>query len=304
MQLRAYCLLIITTLFWGANAIAGKLAVGHVSPFLLTSMRWGLAFLAAVALAAPQLRRDWPIMKKHLLLLFMLGAVGFALFNDAFYLAANYTTAINIVIMQAGMPLIIFIANFFLFRTRATGGQAIGFVLTLAGVLVVASNGSLDALLHLKLNRGDALMLLAILCYGGYTVALRWKPQIHWLSLMTALSAAAFVTSLPFTGWEIATGGVIWPDLPGIAIGVFTALLPGLIAQITYIRGNEMIGSNRAGLFINLVPIFGTLMSIAILGETLRPFHVVALALVLSGIALAERSKGAPRGKARPSEPD
>jgi drug/metabolite transporter (DMT)-like permease len=133
-------------------------------------------------------------------------------------------------------------------------------------------------------------MLLAILLYGGYTVALRWKPPMHWMSFMIAASGAAFVTTLPFAFWELASGAAIYPDLRGAAIGFFTALLPGFVAQITYIRGNEMIGSNRAGLFANLMPVFGTLLSVVLLREEFYLYHAIALALVLGGIWLAETS--------------
>jgi len=278
---------------WAANAVAGKLAVGHISPFLLTSMRWGLSLAAGLALGFPRLVEDWPVVRRNLRLLFLYGAVGFACFNAVFYTAAKYTSAINIVIIQAGMPLIIFIANFLLFRIRVTGGQAVGFALTMAGVVLTTSNGSLETLAGLQLNRGDALMLLAIVLYGGYTVALRWKPPMHWMSFMIAASGAAFITTIPFALWEIAAGAAVYPDLRGTAIGFFTALLPGFVAQVTYIRGNELIGSNRAGLFINLVPIFGTLMSILVIGETLHLYHVLAIVLVLGGITLAERRKAA-----------
>ena len=282
-------------LFWGSNAVAGKLAVGHISPFLLTSTRWGLAFLAALAIGHRQLVRDRQTVLRHFPLLFAYGAIGFAFFNATFYTAEKYTTALNIVIIQAGMPLVIFCVNFLLFRIRITGGQAAGFALTLAGVLLTVSNGSLETFVALHFNRGDALMLLAILFYGSYTAALRWKPAMHWLSFMIALSAAAFVTSLPFTFWEAFDGQLILPDARGAAIGVFTSIGPGLIAQATFIAGNEIIGSNRAGLFVNLVPIFGSMMSIALLGEAFHFYQAVALVMVMGGIMLAERRKRAAR---------
>ena len=293
LQSRAYLLLVVTTLFWGSNAIAGKLAVGHISPLLLTSTRWGLAFLAAVALGHRRFIRDWPTVRRHLPLLFAYGAIGFACFNASFYTAAKYTTALNIVIIQAGMPLVIFCINFLLFSIRVTAGQAAGFALTLAGVGLTVSNGSLEAFVRLHFNRGDALMLLAVLFYSSYTAALRWKPAMHWLSFMTAVSAAAFATSLPFTLWEASAGQLILPDPRGAAIGVFTAIGPGLIAQATFIAGTELIGSNRAGLFINLVPIFGSLMSVALLGEAFHLHQAAALVMVMGGIALAERRKPA-----------
>lgn len=293
MALRAYAFLTLTALLWSGNAIAGRMAVGHVSPFLLTSMRWAFCFVAATLIAAPQLKRDWPALKRHAGLLFALGAGGFTCFNAIFYTAAHYTTAINIVIMQSGMPLVVFAISFALFRTRVTSSQVAGFLLTLIGVLVTAANGSLVRLLHLHLNTGDALMLLAILFYGSYTAALRWKPQMHWMTFMAALSAAAFAASIPFTLWEMAQGTVQWPDARGWGVALYAGFFPGLIAQASFIAGAGLIGGNRAGLFVNLVPVFGAILSVTILGEALRPYHVLGLALVLSGLALAERRRPA-----------
>tara|TARA_R110002050_G_scaffold34839_5_gene87961 strand:- start:1128 stop:2006 length:879 start_codon:yes stop_codon:yes gene_type:complete len=289
--LRAYVLLTITALLWGANAVAGKLAVGHISPMLLTSVRWGTALAILLAFTLPQLRRDANTIRANLPLLAGYGMFGFAFFNILLYSALEYTTAINVAIEQAGMPMVIFLANFILFRIRASWAQVAGFVLTVAGVAVTASSGSLTRLIGLQLNQGDALMLLAVLFYGGYTVALRYKPVLHWQSMITVMAASAFLTSLPFSAYEAMRGTIIWPDTTGWLIAIFTAVFPSLIAQVMFIKGNEIIGSNRAGIFINLVPIFGTLLSVMILGEMLHLYHVVALVLVLGGIWLSERGK-------------
>lgn len=290
MHRTAYVILILTSLFWGGNAIAGKLAIGHVSPMLLTTLRWGVALLVLLAIGWRQLALDWPELRRKLLLLMLLGALGFSIFNVALYSALLYTTAINVSIEQAGMPMIIFIANFLLFRLKVTLGQIAGFVLSIFGVALTASHGEPARLLALDLNFGDVLMLLAILVYGAYTVALRFKPQVHWKSLMIVLSGAAFLTSIPFAVAEAALGAGISPDLRGWTVVVYTAILPSVVAQVFYIRGVELIGANRAGLFINLVPIFGTLLSILILGEAFHAYHAAAMALVLGGIWLAEHS--------------
>ncbi len=290
-MLRAYLFLTITALSWGGNAVAGKLAVGHISPMLLTSLRWGLALIILLAFTLPRVRRDMAVIRANLPLLIGYGAIGFACFNNLLYSALNHTTAINVAIEQAGMPMVIFLANFILFRIKVTSAQIVGFMLTLTGVALTASGGSFIRLIGLELNRGDALMLLAVLCYGGYTVALRYKPEIHWQSMITVMAAAAFVTSLPFAAFEVARETAIWPDTRGWIVAAFTAIFPSLVAQVMFIKGNEIIGSNRAGIFINLVPIFGTLLSVMILGEMLHLYHVVALALVLGGIWLSERGK-------------
>jgi drug/metabolite transporter (DMT)-like permease len=249
------------------------------------------AFIVILPFALPHLARDWPAIRRHWPLLVSYGALGFAGFNAALYAALNYTSTINVVIEQAGMPFIIFVANFLLFRIRVSALQIAGFTLTLAGVALTAGNGDLSTLLSLQLNRGDALMLLAIVLYGGYTVALRWKPDIHWMSLMLVLCLSAAVFSLPLALMESQAGASIYPDATGWALVAFTATFPSLLAQAFYISGVQMIGANRAGLFVNLVPIFGTGLAVLVLNEALYPFHVVALALVLGGIALAERGK-------------
>lgn len=290
MHRTAYVLLLLTMLFWAANAVAGKFAVGHISPILLVTLRWLVAAVLAAWLARKKLRGDWPAIRSNLPFLFLLGAAGFTGFNAALYSALNYTTAINVSIEQAGLPIVIFLANFLLFRMKVTWLQILGVVLTIIGIALTASHGDFTRLAGLDLNFGDALMLLAVLSYGSYSVALRFKPVIHWTTMIFVLSAAAVAASIPFTLWEYAAGYTILPDMTGWAIALFTAVFPSILGQVFYIWSNEMIGSNRAGLFINLVPIFGTLLSIALLGEAFEAFHAVAIVLVLGGIWLAEHS--------------
>ncbi len=268
--------------------MAGKLAVGHVSPMVLTLGRWSLAFALILAISIPQLRRDWPVMRGNLPLLFAYGAIGYTLFNALLYSALNYTTAINVAIAQAGIPMLIFIMNFVLFSTRVSAAQILGFGLTLVGVALVAARGDLASLLHLGVNFGDGLMLIAVAAYAVYTVTLRWKPAINWKSLMALPALAALLTSLPLAVWEAQAGQAIWPDAEGWVVTLYTAVFASLVAQVLYILGVEGLGPNRAGLFINLVPVFGTLLSIAVIGEKLELYHIAALLLALGGIAIAE----------------
>jgi len=290
MHQRAYIYLLLTTLFWGGNAIAGKLAIGHISPMLLTAGRWGLAFVILLIIGWQNVKADLPVIRKHWLLLTLLGTFGFTIFNVALYTALTLTTAINVSIEQAGIPMLIFLLNFLFFRLKASAGQIVGLCFTLLGVALTASHGTLTRLLSLDLNLGDAIMLASMFVYSAYTVALRFKPDIHWHSLMVALTGSAFITSLPFVATEFALGAGIVPDVRGWAVLLYVLIFPSLLAQVLYIKGVELIGANRAGLFINLVPIFGTLLSIILLGEEFHLYHAAALALVFGGIALAEYS--------------
>lgn len=285
---RAYFYLCVTSLFWGANSVAGKLAVGHVSPMVLTTFRWTIALGVILVLMLPQVKRDWPAIRRHWLQLLLYGVFGFTAFNALLYTALGYTSAINAVIEQAGIPMLIFVFNFALFRIQASIAQVLGFTVTLVGVLVTAAHGEFSALAELEFNFGDALMLGACIVYAAYTVSLRWKPEMHWQSFIAAPVFGAFLSALPLLFWEVSRGAAIFPDTTGWIVVLYAGIFPSLLSQVLYVRGVEMIGANRAGLFINAIPVFGTILSVALIGETLHLFHIVALLLVLGGIAIAE----------------
>lgn len=289
MHANPYALLTLTTLLWAGNAIAGKLAAGVISPVALTFARWLIACVAFYFFARPHLKSDWPAIRKSLPLLFGLGALGFSAFNFALYGALHHTTAINVTIEQSAMPVLIIFANYLFFSTRITGLQGVGVLLTIIGVLVTATRGSPLAVFEVGVNYGDAIMMLGVLLYGSYTVALRFRPDIHWTSLMFVLTCSAAIFALPFYAIEILRDGFQIPGPEAWAIIAYTAIFPSMIGQMFFIRGVAMLGANRAGLFINLVPIFGALLAVLILGESFRSYHMVGLALVLGGIAMAER---------------
>ncbi len=278
--------------------MAGKLAAGHISPFLLTHMRWLFACLVLLPFALSHIRRDWPLIKANLPFLFTLGIIGFSIFNNLMYLALNYTSAINVSIEQASMPLVLFALNYILFRTQVTAFQIIGFIITLVGVMFTAARGDILSIASQDVNIGDIIMLCAVMAYGIYSVFLKNKPDIHLLGLMGILAISAFIGSIPFAVYEFATGTMIYPDKLGWGVIVYAALFPSLVSQLFWVIGLEKIGSNRGGLFINLVPIFGALLAILILGEKFQLYHALGLTLVLGGIAFAQKTASAKPGKA------
>lgn len=297
MPVRAYSLLILTAFIWAGNSVAGKIGAGHIDPILLTSLRWGIAALVICVWSVPKLRADWPVIKQYWPLLLLYGASGFAAFNMLLYSALTQTAAVNVMIEQAGIPIFIFLGNFLLFRTRATLAQLAGFVLTFAGILITASHGDIGRLLRLELNTGDVMMLAAVIIYAGYTVALKWKPPLHWQSFLAIPCAAAALTCLPILAWRDTNHPFTAPDSIGWGVVLYAALFVALLASATYIAGVELIGANRAGLFINLLPIFGVIQSVIILREPLHGFHIVALVLVCAGIVMAEWSRLQPTSR-------
>ncbi len=285
---KAYALLALTTLFWAGNSIAGKLAVGHASPMVLVTARWASVMVVLYVFKRGQIAADWQMIRSRLRYLLVLGALGFTVFSVALYYALVYTTAINASILQGGMPLFVFAASFILFSSRISIEQAIGFVFSFVGVLLIAMRGELINLIELDINFGDALMLVAVMAYGVYTAALRSKPQIHWTSLLFTLCLGATLASLPLLGVEAIRGETILPDVRGWTAISYIVIFPSLVAQVFYIQAVELIGANRAGLFINLLPAWGTLLAVTILREEFHFYHAAALIMILAGISLAE----------------
>ena len=283
-----YILVFLATLFWAGNAIAGKTAVGHISPFLLTSLRWSVAVLILLPFSIQYLRSDWVLVRSRLFFMFILGTIGFTVFNNLMYLALTTTSAINVAIIQSSLPLFVFILNMVVFAVKVNKYQAIGFPITIVGVLTITFQGSLSLLINLNLNMGDILMVIAVVSYAVYSVFLNNKPNLHWLSTVTLLALAALISSIPFAVFESVNGNLTLPDLTGLSVVLYTALFASLGAQVCWIRSIELIGSNSTSVFINLVPLFGSFLAVILLGEKFHIFHAIGILLIFTGIYLSQ----------------
>ena len=283
-----YLLLILTTLMWSANGIAGRLAIGEISPMAIVSLRWLLASILLFTFAHKQSAQDWKVLKHHLWLVAFGGVFGFTAFNALFYLAAHHTSGVNMTILQGSLPIFTLIGALAYYRTRITLLGACGILLTLAGVMTVASKGDWDTLLSLSFNIGDVWLIVACLLYAAFTLSLRNRPKVSGIGFFAILAVAAFFTAIPLIGWEMASGETQWPTLRGWEILAFITIGPSLLAQLFFLRAVDLIGPSRASVFTNLVPIFGPMIAIVVLGEAFHAFHAVALVLVLGGLGLAE----------------
>lgn len=288
---RAYALLTGTTLCWGLNAIISRLAVGEISPMQLVMFRWLGVVLILIVVARRNLLTDWPVLRRHLPFLALMGSCGFTLFNALFYTAGHYTSAINIGILQGSIPIFVLLGSLLLLRHPIGAIQACGVAATLAGVVIVASHGNPSELAELRVNRGDGFMLIACFFYAAYSIGLSRRPNVSALGLFAVMAAIAWLVSLPLIGFETHQQGWSTPTPLGWLLVLLVTLLPSLIAQIFFIQGVALIGPGRAGVFVNLVPVFASIMAVIFLGEEFRIYHALALGLVLGGIGLSEIGK-------------
>jgi drug/metabolite transporter (DMT)-like permease len=287
----AYLMLVAATMMWAGNSIIGKVAIGQVTPMTLTFMRWFLVCVIIGLLYRRDAAAAWPVLRPRWRWVVAMSVLGYTIFNALVYAAAHHTSGVNLTMLQSSIPVMVLIGAAIVFRTRIGGLQALGTVLTVVGVLVVASGGDIGRILRLGFNVGDLYVLIACALYSGYTLGLRKRPATSGLELFIGFAVVAMVSSLPLLVWEVARGEFFWPSLVGWAILAYVTLCPSLLSQIFYIRGVELIGPARAGLFINLIPIFGAVMAVLVLGEPFGWQEVAAAALVFGGIAVAEAGR-------------
>jgi drug/metabolite transporter (DMT)-like permease len=282
-------LLILSAIFWAANVIAARLAVDQISPLTLVFVRWIMVLGILWPTYGHEVRMHWPQVRRRMLSIVLMALFGFTGFNVLYYYAAHYATAVDLSILQGALPIFVLAGAFLAHRTRPTGMQLLGSFITAIGVVLVATRGNLLAVLNLQFNTGALAMMAACMCYAFYTVALRDRPQMPSTAFFTLLAVIAAASSIPLLVLEAVTTGPWMPTLQGFLVTGFIAIFPSFLAQIFYMRGVDLVGPSRAGIYLNLIPVLAAVFAVALLGEPFASFHAAALALVLGGIWLAER---------------
>lgn len=283
----AWTLLVLANLFWAGNIVLGRGVAGLVPPIALSYVRWTGAFLIGLAFSWRQLQRDLPELMRHWPLMLLLSATGVASYNTMSYIGLTETTALNVLLLQSAMPLVILVWAFALFRDRPSPLQSAGVMVSLLGVVTIAGKGSFETLRHLSINHGDLWVLGAIAINGSYAAMLRLRPKVHPLSFLVAAMGLGSCMNLPFFLWEELTVAHIPFDWRAIAALSYIAVFPSFIAYLFFNRGIELIGAGRAGQSMHLMPVFGSILAVLFLSEQFHLYHAIGIALIGGGIVLA-----------------
>jgi drug/metabolite transporter (DMT)-like permease len=288
-----YLLLSLTSLFWAGNIVLGRYAAGHVPPMTLSCMRWMGAYVLLWPFARPHLKHDWPALRARLPLMLTLSATGFAVNNALAYWALQYTQALNALLIQSSGPLFVALWSLLLFGLRLTWAQLAGIAISLAGVMTIILRGNFATLTGIQFNRGDLMLTGAMLAFGLYSALMTRRPVTHPLSLISFTTGCGALLLFPFSIWELSTGFTLKFDLITITALAYVMIFPSTLAYLFFNRGIALIGPNRAAPFFHLMPVFGSVMAILLLGEEPRLFHLVGYALVLAGVVIASRQGSA-----------
>lgn len=288
--------LTLATILWAGNAIAGRVLVGSISPISLSAVRWGLAALLLLPFG-------WKIFKPGSALwqnkgrFLVLGLLGVGSYNVLLYLALQTSTAINVTLIGASMPIWMLFIGAVFYQVRPTLLQMVGAVVSLIGVTVVLTRGEPTSLLSMEVVMGDLLIMLATILWAFYSWMIS-RPgestERHWpwAEFLMAQVLIGFMWTMLFEGAEIATGHAFidlnyWTG----SLIIFVAIGPSLIAYRCWGLGVNGAGPTVAAFFANLIPLFTALLSAAILGDPPQLFHGLAFALIVIGILVSSTAK-------------
>ena len=287
-------LLSIAPLMWASNAVIGRLLRDMVPPMTLNFIRWLLAFMVLLPLAHRVLRRDslmWPHWRRFALL----GLVSVGAYNSLQYLALHTSTPMNVTLVGSSIPVWTLALGWLLHGEKISRRQTLGAVLSIGGVLMVLSRGDAAVLLQMRLVPGDLYVLLATAAWAYYSWMLAKPtepPSIRqdWAAFLMAQIAFGLVWSGLFAAgeWALTPAHIVW-SWPVAAAMIYIALGPALLAYRSWGAGIGRAGPAMASFFSNLTPLFAAVMSSAFLGETPRPYHALAFALIVGGIVVSSR---------------
>ena len=282
-----YLLLALAALFWSGNHIVGRAIGGHVPPVGVSAIRWLIPAILMWPWVRPHLKRDWPVIRAHWKVMLWLGVTGGALFTALQYVGLQYTSALNVSVLNSLVPVLIVATSAALFRDRISPMQLAGIVVSSLGVLTIIGRGSLDVLARLAFNWGDLIILFNMLVFAIYAACLRLRPAMHWMSFIFVFAVLSVVFTLPFAVLEFTQGERFQADWQTIAAISYVSIFPSVIAFAAWNRGVELIGANRSGPFLHLVPVYTAILGSTLLGEHLAVFHIAGFALILLGVWLA-----------------
>jgi len=290
---KAYIFLILATLFWSGNFIVGKTAsLFEIPPFTLNFYRWVFAWLILAPFTLNEIFSKRNYILKNIKLVFVLGLTSITIFNSIVYYSLNFTQVISGVLMISTIPVMI-IFFCWIFKIEKTNSyQILGVIFSLFGVFVIVTQANLQKLFNLNFNKGDLWMVVAMFSWAMYSALLKKKKfDLSHISFLQTIITAGIIFLLPAYLIEMSLGYKLNIHLPFILTLSYVVIFPGLASFFFWIKGISIIGSNRSGIFLHLMPIFSTIMAILIFKEKFMIFHLIGALLIITGIILSSKGK-------------
>ena len=287
----AYGLLILAALFWSGNFIVGKFAyLFQVPPLTLNVLRWISVWLILMPFTYEEIKNNLPSIKKNWLVISFMGVITISTFNSVVYYALNYTKVINSVLVLAAIPVATIIFSSLMKIEKTNIFQLLGLFLSIVGIGSIISYGDVQNIIELNFNKGDLLMLVCVICWALYSTLLKkYKFKFSQFTLIQLMVSAGILFLIPQFFYEQSNNLEINFNKAFFAILIYVVLFPAIAAYYCWQKGVEIIGPNRASMFIQLMPLFSAIMAIIFLNEKFELFHFVGASFIVLGIYLSNR---------------
>ena len=291
MKFPPQLLLILATLLWGGNFVIGRAVAGDIPPITLAFLRWCVAFIVFLPIAYSRVKREWHMIKANWPAVIVMAITGVACFNTLVYIGVYYTTSINASLMNSSTPIIIYILSFIFLKERLSKFQLIGTALSLSGVAFILSKGSLETLLSFSFNKGDLIVLIAVFCWGVYSLLVKqYAGRLPGYSTFLVTIALGVMMLLPFTIYELMTTSVeiVWsPSTIGAIL--YVGIIASIVAFLSWNNGVVALGANKASIYLNFIPLFAAIFAVLFLDEDLLLAQLIGGLAVICGVLLANK---------------
>lgn len=286
-----FLMLILANMIWGGNFVIGRIGVDYFPPLLFSLMRWIIAFLVLTPFMVKQPKKDWTIIWQHKRILFLLAVTGVAGYNTIIYFALQYTTSINASVVNSTTPLFIAILAIFILREKLLAHQAAGILLSVFGILYIISKGSIEMFLSWKINAGDLYVLAAVIMWAMYSVI--GKKYSDVLPVLTSFYASSFIGILLLAPLSIIEYLVMERNpvftLSSTGILLYVGFLASIMAFLSWNFGVSLIGAAKAGVFLNLLPVFAIIFALCFTEEKLYLYQIIGGGIVTLGVVLSSK---------------
>ncbi len=287
----AYILLVLTTLFWSGNFIVGKAAsMFDIPPFTLNFYRWFFAGIILLPFTFKEILEKKDYILKNVGFFIILGITSITIFNSAVYYSLYYMQVISGVLMISTIPVWIIFISSILGIEKTNKFQIFGVILSLLGVLFIITKSDLNLIKNLDFNKGDLIMASGMFAWALYSALLKKKTyEISQITLLEVVIITGLLFLIPIYILEMKLGSPLVLNKPFVLTLSYVVLLPGLAAFFFWIKGISIIGANRAGVFLHLMPIFGSLMAIVLFDEKFMFYHFLGAIFIIAGITLSNK---------------
>ncbi len=282
-----YLLLILAVLFWSGNFIVGRGIHNEIPPMTLAFWRWAIALLIILPFSLRPILRQKDLIRRNWKILTLLAILSVTNFSMFIYMALKSSTVTNAVLINSMIPIFIVIVSWMGFKERITLRQAIGIVISLTGLMFIITKGNLSTLIAVRFGKGDMWTISAGISWALYSALLRKCPvELDSLSFLAATIIIGIFFIFPFYIWEIGTGKTMKFSHASIGSIIYVALFASVLAYTFWNKAIQIIGANKTGVFIHLMPVFSIILAMIFLDEKLRGYHIKGTILIFSGIFL------------------